>query len=65
METFVARQPIFDRRRDVYGYELLFRSGADQTCFDASDGTAATRQVVSNTLFSLGLDRVLCGKRAF
>jgi len=65
METFVARQPIFDRRKDVYGYELFFRSGADQTSYDAIDGTAATRQVVANTLFSLGLDRVLCGKRAF
>ena len=25
-EVFVARQPIFDRHRQVYAYELLFRS---------------------------------------
>ena len=29
VQTFLARQPIFDRRGDVYGYELLFRSAAD------------------------------------
>ncbi len=27
MEVFSTRQPIFDRCKDVYGYELLFRSG--------------------------------------
>jgi c-di-GMP-related signal transduction protein len=27
VEKFLARQPIFDSERDVYGYELLFRSG--------------------------------------
>ncbi len=26
-EVFVARQPIFDRKLEVVGYELLFRSG--------------------------------------
>ena len=29
MELFVARQPIFDRRQQVYGYELLFRSNLE------------------------------------
>ena len=27
MEVFVARHPIFDRYKNVYGYELVFRSG--------------------------------------
>ena len=26
-ETFVARQPILDRSQNVYAYELLYRSG--------------------------------------
>ena len=66
MQTFLARQPIFDRRGDVYGYELLFRSAADQTCFPGGDDdAAATREVVANTIFSIGLEKVLCGKRAF
>jgi len=29
METFIARQPIFDAQRKVYGYELFFRSGLE------------------------------------
>lgn len=30
MEVFSTRQPIFDRDKKVYGYELLFRSGFEQ-----------------------------------
>lgn len=30
MEVFVARHPIFDRDKDVYGYELAFRSGFEE-----------------------------------
>ena len=29
MEVFVARQPIFDLKKNVIAYELLFRSGLD------------------------------------
>jgi c-di-GMP-related signal transduction protein len=65
MDTFVARQPIFDRRREVYGYELLYRSASDQASFPGGSGTEATKQVVANTLISIGADKVLCGKRAF
>src|SRR5215471_6211612 len=55
----VARQPIFDRRKEVYGYELLCRAESYQSADEA------TRQVVANTLFSIGMEKVLCGKRAF
>ncbi len=27
MFSYVARQPIFDRNLDIYGYELLYRDG--------------------------------------
>lgn len=30
MDVFVARQPIFDRQRQLYAYELLYRSEACQ-----------------------------------
>ena len=29
---FVARQPILDRNRQLFAYELLFRSGARKSC---------------------------------
>lgn len=64
MEVFVARQPIFDRNRKVWGYELLFRSAANQTKFDGTEASSATRQVISNSMLSIGLDKLLRGKHA-
>jgi len=64
MDLFVARQAIFDRRLEVYGYELLFRSCLDNA-YDASDGALASSQVISNSFFSIGAEKILAGKRAF
>ena len=65
MDALVARQPIFDRRRSVYGYELLFRSSETKNHFDGADASTATQQVLSGVLLSIGLDQVVCGKKAF
>jgi c-di-GMP-related signal transduction protein len=65
MEVFVARQAIFDRKRELYAYELLYRSDAVRNEFDGSDAAAATRHVISSTLLSIGLENMLCGKKAF
>ena len=65
MDVFVARQAIFDRSRKVWGYELLFRSGASQERFDGTEESLATRQVISNSLLAIGLDNLLGGKKAF
>jgi c-di-GMP-related signal transduction protein len=64
VDVFVARQPIFDRNRKVWGYELLFRSAARQTCYDGTEATSATRQVISNGMLSIGFDKLLRGKHA-
>jgi EAL and modified HD-GYP domain-containing signal transduction protein len=65
MDVFVARQPIFDRNRKLYAYELLFRSDDVDNQFQGGDSDSATTQVVANTLLTIGLDNVACGKRAF
>ncbi len=65
MDVCVARQAIFNRQRRVYAYELLFRSNPDSTAFDGTDASAATTQVIANSLFAIGLDSMLCGKQAF
>lgn len=65
VDVFVARQAIFDRSRKVWGYELLFRSGASQERFDGTDESLATRQVISNSLLAIGLDNLLGDKKAF
>jgi EAL and modified HD-GYP domain-containing signal transduction protein len=64
VDVFVARQPIFNRNRKVWGYELLFRSAANQTRYDGTEATSATRQVISNGMLSIGFDKLLRGKHA-
>lgn len=61
---FIARQPIFDREMNVFGYELLFRSNIKATKFDFFSPTHATANVISNT-YEMGLDRIVAGKKAF
>jgi len=65
VDALVARQPIFDRQRRLYGYELLYRSELAPNRFDGTDASTATRQVISSTLLSIGLENILCGKKAF
>jgi c-di-GMP-related signal transduction protein len=63
METFIARQPIFDRQQKVYAYELLFRSGLDNI-FDYPDPDEATAKVIAHSFSSLGVDSITGGKLA-
>jgi c-di-GMP-related signal transduction protein len=65
MDTFVARQAILNRQKELYAYELLFRSNLEQNSFDGKDSSSATSQVISNTLFSAGLEGILAGKKGF
>lgn len=65
MEVFVARQPVFDRHLQIYGYELLYRSDPSRNQFDGTEATSATQQLISSTLLSVGLEKILGGKKAF
>ena len=65
MDVFVARQPIFDRTRQLYAYELLFRSDEIHNEYTGTDSSSATTQVIANSLFSIGLENVACGKKVF
>lgn len=51
-ERFVARQPIFDKRLKVFGYELLFRSGPESV-FRPHESAAGSVIADSLTLFDL------------
>lgn len=55
---FIARQPIFSRDQQVYGYELLYRDSLEN-CFACNDTEAACRGTLDSSLL-MGLD-VLCG----
>jgi EAL and modified HD-GYP domain-containing signal transduction protein len=65
MDVFVARQPIFDARKNVIAYELLFRSGIDNFYDPQTDGDQATYKVVLNSFFVIGMHTLTKGKRAF
>lgn len=64
MDVFMARQPIFDKKNRTIGYELLFRSGTDNI-YDSKDGDKATLDVLKNSFYILGIDKVTEGKKAF
>lgn len=63
-QIFVGRQPIFDSKLKVVGYELLFRS-SNVDHFDGSDGDQATSHVINNALMEIGLDGIIGDKPAY
>jgi len=64
MDVFVARQPIFDRERKIYAYELLFRSG-ESNGFPDIDGETATTSLLSSSFFTVGIEKIGAGKLVF
>ena len=61
-EFYFARQPILDRAKSVFGYELLFRDSS-QNAYAAANGESATLDILSNALFHTSLKRMVAGKR--
>ncbi len=59
---YVARQPIFDRDENVFGYELLFRDGLENAFNGDTD--EASRATLDRSLL-MGLDILCDGRRAF
>nr|WP_054773832.1 hypothetical protein [Methylogaea oryzae] len=58
MNFLIGRQPIFDRQRRIFAYELLFRG-------ERGDGTLASNQVILDALLQFGLPRVVGDSKAF
>lgn len=65
MEAFVARQPIFDKNNKAIAYELLYRRNSLSNYYDESDADKATLEVIRNSYFIIGIDKVAGGKKAF
>ncbi|MDY7039213.1 MAG: HDOD domain-containing protein, partial [Thermodesulfobacteriota bacterium] len=59
-----ARQPIFNKNKVVYGYELLFREGMTNF-FPDIDGDTATSKLLSNSFFSIGIEKIIGKELAF
>jgi c-di-GMP-related signal transduction protein len=64
MEIFVARQPIFDKRNKVFGYELLYRSSLTNS-YHHNNGDQATISVIMNSFAVIGMDVLTGGSKAF
>jgi EAL and modified HD-GYP domain-containing signal transduction protein len=64
MGFFAARQPILDKSKSLFGYELLFRTSLDNV-FPDVDQEKATSKMIESLQFDLGLDRISDGKLAF
>ena len=65
MQTlFLGRQPIYDRRLQVFAYELLFRTSDDNVAVIA-DAEGSTAQVVIDTFIEIGLENVVGQHLAF
>jgi len=60
---FLARQPILDRNREVFGYEILFRDGIQNSCSGVDLEMASTS--VLDTSFLIGLEKITEGRRMF
>jgi c-di-GMP-related signal transduction protein len=64
MDIFIARQPIFDRNMNVYGYELLYRHNCTNS-FNGMDDDLATAALIYNTFLVVGIDHLTDGTKAF
>jgi EAL and modified HD-GYP domain-containing signal transduction protein len=63
--AFIARQPIFDPKLNVVGYELLFRGRGYAADAQFDDAEVATATVVLNTLTELDMNRIVGDKKAW
>lgn len=64
MEVFVARQPIFTKEMEVYGYELLYRNNQENR-FPEINGDVATTDVIINSFINIGVEELSNGKPCF
>lgn len=64
-DIFIARQPIYDRKLNVYAYELLYRAGIESNHANITDGDDATSQVLVNALIEIGLPELTGTALAF
>jgi len=64
MDIYVARQPIFDIKKCIFGYELLFRADM-ANFFPEMEGDSATSKLLSNSFFNIGIEKIAGSNLAF
>lgn len=64
MYFYAARQPILDKDKNLFAYELLFRDNIDNV-FPNIDGDEATSKMIEASKFNLGISEFTGKKPAF
>ena len=64
-EIFIGRQPILDRKHELFAYELLFRSGRAKNEAHIHDDLSATASVVNHAFAELGIEQALGPYKGF
>lgn len=63
MDFFLAKQPIFDRKQKVYGYEILQDTYRFNPSYISAD--QAILEIINSSLLVIGLEALTRGKKAF
>ena len=64
MNFYAARQPILDKDKNLYAYELLFRDSVDNV-FPEIDGDEATSKMIEASQFNMGISGFTGSKPEF
>lgn len=64
METTIARQPIFDARKNLFAYELLYR-GLEELSLALVGGDRATSALLTSSFLTEGLERISNSRPCF
>ena len=64
-DAIVARQPIFDDRQKLVGFELLYRHSEDATSASGATSTAMASSTVVQAILGIGLERLSEGERVW
>lgn len=61
---FVGRQPILDRRQELFAYELLFRN-SEENIANVDNDLSATANVISHAFGEIGIEQALGPYKGF
>jgi len=64
-DAIVARQPIFDERQKLVGFELLYRHAEDATSARGATPTVMASTTVVQAVLGIGLERLTEGERVW
>jgi EAL and modified HD-GYP domain-containing signal transduction protein len=64
MDIYIARQPVFDRKMNVYGYELLYRKSTNNF-YEGIDDNKSTAELINNAFLTMHVFELTGGTKAF